>query len=93
MNQEGNSMERSKLQVPDSDETVEFFVLEQTRINGMNYILVTEEEDGDCDAFILKDVSAENEAEANYEMVEEEEELEYMSKIFASILEDVDITI
>lgn len=85
-------MEKISFQIPDSDETVEFYVMEQTRINGMNYILVTDEEDGDCDAYILKDVSGEDEAEASYEMVEAEEELEYMSKIFASILEDVDIT-
>lgn len=85
-------MEKIKFQVPDSDETAEFFVIEQTRINGVNYILVTEEEEGDCDAFILKDTSSESEAEASYEMVESDEELEYMSKIFASILEDVDIT-
>lgn len=86
-------MEKIEFQVPDSNESVEFFVIEQTRINGVNYILVTEEEEGDCDAFILKDTSTEADAEASYEMVEAEEELEYMSKIFASILEDVDITI
>ena len=50
-----------------------------------NYILVTEEEDGDCDAFILKELSAETDTEASYEMVESEEELEYMLKIFAYI--------
>ncbi len=85
-------MEKIMFQVPDSDETVEFYVIEQTRINGINYILVTEEEEGDCDAFILKDQSSESDAEASYEMVESEEELEYMMKIFTSILEDVDIT-
>ena len=85
-------MEKIMFNVPDSDETVEFYVLEQTKINGINYILVTEEEDGDSDAYIMKDISAENEAEADYVMVEDDEELEYMSKIFASMLEDVDIT-
>lgn len=85
-------MEKIMFQVPDSDETVEFYVIEQTRINGINYILVTEEEEGDCDAFILKDQSSESDAEASYEMVESEEELEYMMKIFTSLLEDVDIT-
>lgn len=85
-------MEKIVFQVPDSEETAEFYVIEQTRINGINYILVTEEEDGDSDAYILKDISGEEEAEARYEMVESEEELEYMAKIFESILEDVDIT-
>lgn len=85
-------MEKIVFQVPDSEETAEFYVIEQTRINGINYILVAEEEDGDSDAYILKDISGEEEAEARYEMVESEEELEYMAKIFESILEDVDIT-
>lgn len=85
-------MEKITFQVPDSDETAEFCVIEQTRINGVNYILVAEEEEGDCDAFILKDQSSESDPEASYEMVESEEELEYMMKIFTSILEDVDIT-
>ena len=85
-------MEKIEFQVPDSHETAEFYVIEQTRINGVNYILVTEEENGDCDAFILKDISEETDSESCYEMVENEEELEYMSKIFASMLEDVDIT-
>ena len=42
----------------DTGEAVDFYVLEETRINGMNYLLVTdseEEEDGEC--YILKDVS------------------------------------
>lgn len=85
-------MEKVVFQSPEDGETIEFFVIEQTRINGMNYLLVAEEEDGDCDAFILKDVSQETDKDAMYEMVESEEELEYMSRIFAEILEDVDIT-
>ena len=43
-------------------ETVDFYVLEQTRIGGVNYILVTEEEEGDGEALILKDLSADGEA-------------------------------
>lgn len=85
-------MEKVVFQSPEDGEAVEFYVVEQTRINGMNYLLVAEEEDGDCDAFILKDVSQETEEEAVYEMVESEEELEYISRIFAEILEDVDIS-
>lgn len=85
-------MDKITFQAPDSHETVEFYVIEQTRINGTDYILVTEEEDGDCDAFILKELTGDDSEEASYEMVEDEEELAYMSKIFTSILEDVDIT-
>lgn len=40
---------------PDGEEPVDFFVLEQTRIGGINYILVTDCEEGDGEALILKD--------------------------------------
>ncbi|MBU5472540.1 DUF1292 domain-containing protein [Roseburia sp. MSJ-14] len=86
-------MEKVIFQAPDSDESIEFYVVEQTRINGTDYLLVSVEEDGDSDAFILKDVSKQEEEDSVYEMVESEEELEYISKIFAEILEDVDITL
>ena len=35
----------------------EFYVLEQTTVGGINYILVTDSEDDEADAFILKDLS------------------------------------
>lgn len=59
----------------DTGEAVDFFVLEETRINGMNYLLVTdseEEEDGEC--YILKDVSKAEDSEAVYEFVENDDE-------------------
>ena len=78
----------------DEEGLVEFFVLEETRINGINYLMVTEsDDDGDDEAvaYILKDTSAVAEADAVYEMVEADDELEYVSKVFAELLEDVDI--
>ena len=85
-------MEKIVFQAPQNGGSVEFCVLEQTKINGQNYLLVTEEEEGDCDAFILKELSQEEQEDAMYEMVESEEELEYISRIFGEILEDVDFT-
>lgn len=82
-------MEKIKFQF--DDEAVDFYVIEETKINGINYILVTEEEEGDADAFILKDLSDVEDEEAIYEMVEEEEELEYVSNIFSEILDDIEI--
>ena len=67
-------------------------MVEETSINGISYLLVTEEEDGDCDAFILKRLSQDEQEDDVYEIVESEDELEYISRIFAEMLEDVDIT-
>lgn len=73
------------------EEAVGFFVVEETRINGVSYLLVTETEDDEAEAYILKDLSADGEEEASYVFVEDDDELEAVSKIFAELLEDVDI--
>ena len=69
----------------------EFYVLEQTRIGGHNYILVTDVEEGDGDALILKDMSQDGEEESIYDVVSDDEELEAVSGVFADMLEDVDL--
>ena len=84
-------MEKIKFTDPDTGECLEFYVLEQTRINNRDYLLVTVDEDGDSDAFVLKDLSEDTEKEAVYEIVEEEAELEAIAKVFSEMLEDVDI--
>lgn len=71
------------------EETVTFFVLEQTRINNMNYLLVTDSEEDEADAYILKDVSGPSDTEAVYEMVEDETELESVAKVFAEEVSDI----
>lgn len=84
-------MEKVKFTDPDTGECLEFYVLEQTRINNRDYLLVTVDEDGDSDAFVLKDLSEDTEKDAVYEIVEEEAELEAIAKVFSEMLEDVDI--
>ena len=74
----------------DDGSMVDFFVLEETRINGENYLLVTDSgEDGDC--YILKDISRPEDAEAVYEFVEEDDELDYLYRIFSELVSDMDI--
>lgn len=76
----------------DDNEEVSLYVIEQTRINGMNYILVTESEDDDeAEAYILKDMSDDSDSEAVYEFVDDSKELESVGKIFEELLEDIDI--
>ena len=80
--------------VTEDNENVEFYVIEETKINGMNYLLVTDsEEDSDEEAaaYILKDLSSDDDEEAVYEFVEDDDEIEYVSKIFSEILDDIDI--
>ena len=84
-------MEKLKFALAGEEETAEFYVLEQTRVAGVGYLLVTETEKEDGDAWILKDLSADGEADALYEIVEDDGELEAASRIFEEMLEDVQI--
>jgi hypothetical protein len=84
-------MEKIKFTFEDTKEVVEFFVLEQTRVNGSNYILVTDSEEDEAECLILKDTSAAEDTESLYEIVEDDVELSAILKIFEELLEDVDI--
>ena len=80
--------------VTEDQECVDFYIIEETRVNGINYLLVTEsedEEDEEAEAYILKDTSKAEDTEAVYEFVESEEELDAVSRIFAELLEDMDL--
>ena len=77
--------------ISDEMQEVEFYVLEQTKVNGMSYILVTDSEEGDAECLILKDLSSAEDAEAVYAIVEDENELDCVFGVFEQMLEDVDI--
>lgn len=81
-----------KLTFPTDDgEAQDYYVLAETTVKGSQYLLVTEENEGDTDAFILKDVSTDASAEdAVYEPVEDEEEMHLAMEAFDKMLEDID---
>ena len=81
-------MEKVKFAFADGNGEDEFFILEETKINGSAYILVAESEDDDAECLILKDVRDEESGESVYEIVENEKELQAVSKVFEELLED-----
>jgi hypothetical protein len=73
-------------------ENIKLSVLEETKINGISYILVTdsfEGEDGEC--YIMKDISNGDSEDANYIFVEDENELDLVFEIFEKMMDDIDI--
>ncbi|WP_027431387.1 DUF1292 domain-containing protein [Lachnospira multipara] len=78
--------------VSEGGDKIELYVLEETRISGINYILVTESDDEneDAEVYILKDTSKSTEADAIYEFVEDDSELDAVAKVFSELLEDVE---
>lgn len=75
---------------PEGEEPIDFFVLEQTKISGINYILVTDQETGDGEALILKDLSQQEDTQALYTIVSDEDELNTVAEMFESLLDDVE---
>ncbi len=69
---------------------VEFYLLEQTRISDCDYLLVTDSEEDEADAYILKDVSEEDDPQACYEFVEDDLEFEVVSDVFVKMADDVE---
>lgn len=75
---------------PEGEDPVDFFVLEQTRIGGVNYILVTDFEEGDGEALILKDISEDGEKDSIFTIVSDDEELAAVAGVFENMLEDIE---
>lgn len=90
-----NNEEKKVTLTTEEGDRVDFYVLEETRINSMNYLLVTdaadEDEEGEC--YILKDLSKQDESEALYEFVEDDNEIDYLFKIFSELLDGADVDI
>ena len=74
-------------------EEVDLYVIEETKVSGVNYILVTDsaedEEEGQC--YVLKDRSRPEDEEAVYEFVDDDDELDDLFKIFSELISDMDL--
>ncbi len=73
---------------------LEFGILEQTRVGGVDYLLVidpdeAENENGSA-AYILKDISEDGDKDGCYVFVEDDTEYDAVYKVFAAMLEDIE---
>lgn len=75
----------------DSGENITFYVEEETRVNGISYLLVTDSQEDDANAYILKDISSDSDEEAQYVMVEDDVEFDAIAGLFNQMMEDVDL--
>lgn len=89
------STDATKITVEGQDGSrLDLYVLEETKMNGMYYLLAADSAEGDGDCYILKDVSGPEDADAVYEFVTDDAEAEYMLHIFQELIggEDVELT-
>ena len=83
-------MEKLVFTTEDGEE-LEFFIEEQTRVNGTAYLLVADSEDEEANAYIMKDISADGDEVANYVFVDDDVEREAIAGVFSQMLEDYTI--
>jgi hypothetical protein len=76
----------------EQDGFAEFFVLERTKLNGVEYLLATQDLNQDADGYVFRvtaeHVEEDSEVSMELELVEDETELEAVGKIFAELLSD-----
>ena len=82
-------MDSITLIAPDTQEDTTVYVLEETTLNENKYLLVTEDSEGDTEAFILKEI-AEDDTDVTYEIVEDDLEFNAVVKVFEELVEDTD---
>ncbi len=71
---------------------IDYFVLAEAKVGQDSYLLCTEEEEGDAEAFVLKAVPGEEDEETIvYESVEDEDELRKAVEALEEELDDIDI--
>lgn len=76
--------------ITEDNEEAEFYIVADTRIGGVNYLLVTDSEEDEAEAYILKDTADEGETESRYVFVEDDAEFEAVAKMFEEDLDEVE---
>jgi len=82
-------IEKVKFTAPDGT-TDEFFVEAETRMGGVDYLLVSDSDGDEANALILKDISSDSSEEVQYEIVEDDRVLKALLKVFEEILDESD---
>lgn len=83
-----------KITFQTEEEEVELYVLEQTKLFGINYILVTDDMESEEGSFFVLKEEGDREGDlVSYVEVEDENELKAVIKVFDELLEDIDLEV
>lgn len=69
-------------------EKISLYIIEHTVLAGTNYLLAADSQEDEAQAYIMREIMDE-ENQKIYEMVDDDTELEALSKIFTELLDDV----
>lgn len=84
-------MNRITLQPDDAAQTMDFYVIGEAKLAGRTYLLVSDAEDGDGDALILRENPDGEDGDPVYEIVDDDNEISAALMLFKDELDDLDI--
>ena len=78
--------------ITDEGQEIPFYIIEQTTLAGKDFLLVTDSDtqEDEAQVYIMQEISDQDD-QTIYEFVEDEAQLEALSKVFEELLDDVDI--
>ena len=78
--------------ITDEGEEIPFYIIEQTTLAGKDFLLVTDSDtqENEAQVYIMQEISDQDD-QTIYEFVEDEAQLEALSKVFEELLDDLDI--
>ena len=78
--------------ITDEGEEIPLYIIEQTTLAGKDFLLVTDSDtqEDEAQVYIMQEISDQDD-QTIYEFVEDEAQLEALSKVFEELLDDVDI--
>ena len=81
-------MEKITFTDPETNEKVDFVVELETQLNGVRYLLVSDDEETEeADAYILKEIEN-GDDEIVYQMVEDDIEFSSLAKVFSELADE-----
>lgn len=84
------ALEKITFTIVGEDEPAEGYIVEETIVNQVKYLLVADDDSDESDAYMLKEIALEGD-DAVYEAVEDDVEFDAIAKVFSELLEDTDL--
>ena len=88
--------EYMKITFESEDGEEDFYIIEQTMLGGVNYLLVTnsvDDDDEDGGFLILKEGPEDEDGFSSYDILDDEKELKSIVQIFNEIVEGIDLEV
>lgn len=90
-NTEKDEITYDKIAFETEDGVEEYFILEETKLQGVNYLAVTDDIDSEDGEFLILKEIANDDDDVLYEIVDDDNELQSVITLFDNLIDDFDL--